>query len=158
MRGYPLISPQKETMEENKTIVEKKEPAITAIKKPQKKPVSKPKSQYEIDFDRDNKLVKGIFRCHEVRGGTIVFHFRKYKENPVAKYTLTDGKVYEIPYMVAKHLTNNCWYPIHRYMQDENGDISAKIGQKVRRCSFEPLEFIDMQDYENVDLVTVQKV
>lgn len=91
--------------------------------------------------EKDHKTVKGIFRCYEPRGGSFTFSFKKYKGDPVEKHTLVDGQTYELPLMVAKHLNNNCWYPRHSYVLDASGHPSVGQGKKVKRCSFESLEF-----------------
>jgi hypothetical protein len=96
--------------------------------------------------DRDRELVRGKFIFHEVPGGTMSFPFKAYKEDPLERYDLVDGEVYTIPLGVARHLNKNCWYPVHAYALDERGKPAMKIGQKVRRCSFQSLEFIDADD------------
>jgi hypothetical protein len=121
--------------------------------------VKKPNLKYERDKDREK--VRGIFRFHEVPGGTMQFVFRKYKEDPVESFTLVDGQVYTLPLGVAKHLNKNCWYPVHAHALDESGATSVKIGQKVRRASFQSLEFVDIDDVSPVgtpenELVTVE--
>ncbi len=121
-----------------------------------KKPeVKKPNLKYMREKDRE--IVKGIFRFHEVPGGTMNFSFKAYKEDPVENYTLIDGQVYSIPLGVAKHLNKNCWYPIHAYAQDAEGKSTVKIGSKVRRASFQSLEFIDHDDLPpEGDLITIE--
>lgn len=121
----------------------------------------KPNLKYERDKDRE--MVRGIFRFHEVPGGTMSFVFKKYKEDKVESYTLTDGSVYSLPLGVAKHLNKNCWYPIHQDCRDENGKPSVRVGHKVRRASFQSLEFVDVDDVDPVgtpetDLVTVEYI
>lgn len=91
--------------------------------------------------ERDHKMVKGIFRCYEPRGGSFTFSFKKYKGDHIEKYTLKDGDTYDLPLMVAKHLNQNCWYPSHSYVLDANGHPTVNIGKKNKRCSFESLEF-----------------
>ncbi len=95
--------------------------------------------------EKDHKLVKGIFRCYEPRGGSIGFSFKKYKGDDVLKYELTDGEITTLPLMVAKHLNQNCYYPQHSHVLDANGMPSVEVGKKVQRCSFESLEFQDME-------------
>lgn len=92
---------------------------------------------------KDNKRVKGIFRCFEPRGGSCRFSFKKYKGDPIMKFDLKDGEVYELPLMVARHLNQNCWYPRHTHVLDANGQPSVDAGRKVHRYSFESLEFQD---------------
>ena len=96
--------------------------------------------------DKDREMVKGIFRFYEVPGGTMSFVYRQYKEDEVERYDLEDGKIYSIPLGVARHLNKNCWYPVHAYKQNENGGKDMLIGQKVRRCGFQSLEFVDIDD------------
>lgn len=96
--------------------------------------------------EKDHKLVKGIFRCYEPRGGSMTFSFKKYKGDEVLKYTMVDGDIYDIPLMVAKHLNQQCFYPKHTHVLDSNGHPSVEVGKKVQRCSFESLEFQDEEE------------
>lgn len=120
---------------------------------------AKKKPNYKYMRDKDREMVRGIFRFHEVPGGLLSFVFKAYKEDPVEKFELYDGQVYTLPLGVAKHLNKNCWYPIHGYMMDENNKPTMKVNEKVRRCSFQSLEFVDVDDLTPVgkDLVTIEK-
>lgn len=91
--------------------------------------------------EADHKMVKGVFRCYEPRGGSFTFSFKKYKGDNTHTYTMVDGDTYDIPLMVAKHLNQNCWYPRHSYIMDMDGNPTVNEGKKVQRCSFESLEF-----------------
>jgi len=91
--------------------------------------------------EADHKMVKGVFRCYEPRGGSFTFAFKKYKGDEILKFTMVDGETYNVPLMVAKHLNQNCWYPRHSYVMDANGNPTVEAGKKVQRCSFESLEF-----------------
>lgn len=95
--------------------------------------------------DKDRELVKGIFRFYEVPGGRLDFVFRKYKGDPIERYSLVDGQVYSLPLGVAKHLNEGGWYPVHSYKVDEAGTPSMHIGKKVSRVGFQSLEFIDIE-------------
>lgn len=101
------------------------------------------KKQLEIDRQRDRRLVKGIFTFNQVPGGTIEFPFRKYKGDPVENYTLVDGETYTIPYGVACHLNNNCYYQQHEHQTDATGKPLIGKGRRINRVSFQSLEFID---------------
>lgn len=119
------------------------------------------KHNLEYQRTRDRQLVRGKFIFHEVPGGTMMFSYKAYKQDPVENFTLSDGQIYQLPLGVAKHLNKNCWYPLHSYAVDENGKTVAKIGQKVRRCSFQSLEFIDEVDLTpegTSGIVTVENV
>ena len=135
--------------------------AVTMNKKEMEVTKEEPKKKLNLKYmrDKDREMVKGKFIFHEVPGGMMSFVFRKYKEDPVERYDLKDGEIYNIPLGVAKHLNKNCWYPVHHFQQDEKGDKVQKIGQKVRRCSFQSLEFVDIEDLSpNGDLITVEEV
>lgn len=117
----------------------------------------KPSLKYQRDKDREK--VKGIFKFYEVPGGEVSFVYKAYKGDPVEKYTLVDGHVYTLPLGVAKHLNKNGSYPVHQYLKDENGKVSMKIGQKVRRFGFQSLEFVDVDELSTdvSPIVTVEK-
>lgn len=116
------------------------------------------KKQLDYLRDKDREKVRGIFRFFEVPGGEIHFVHRVYKQDPIERYDLVDGQVYELPLGIARHLNKNGWYPIHQYAMDENGKHSMKIGQKVRRFGFQSLEFVDVDDLtpEGTPLTTVE--
>jgi len=92
-------------------------------------------------IEKDHKMVKGKFICFEPRGGSMSFSFKKYPGDQVLFYTMKDGEVRTVPLMVAKHLNNDCNYPVHSHVLDANGNPSVQVGRKVKRCSFESLEF-----------------
>ena len=123
-----------------------------------------PKTKKDLKYmrDKDREMVRGIFRFFEVPGGTMAFSFRKYKEDEIETYTLEDGSIYTIPRGVAHHLSNNCWYPEHAYKMDEQGKPSVQITKKKRRCSFEPLDFMDPNERadltpSNIEMVSFLK-
>lgn len=111
--------------------------------------------------NRDREMVRGKFIFHEVPGGSMSFVFKAYLEDPLERFDMVDGEVYRIPLGVARHLNKNLSYPIHAYAVDESGKSVMKIGQKVRRCSFQSLEFIDMEDLTpdgKSTIVTVESI
>lgn len=93
--------------------------------------------------DKYREKVKGIFRFHEVPGGEMTFCYKEFKEDTVEKYTVKDGQVYEMPLGVARHLNKNGWYPKHSHLLDSNGVPSVHIGEKIRRFSFQSLDFTE---------------
>ena len=108
--------------------------------------------------DKDREMVRGKFIFHEVPGGQMTFPFRKYKEDPVESFTLVDGEIYTLPLGVAKHLNQNCWYPESQYLTDEKGMPINKVTKKVRRCSFQSLEFIEIDELApEKEIVAVEK-
>ena len=99
---------------------------------------------------KENKIVRGIFRFHEVPGGNVTFPFRKFKKDGIKKYTFVDGQIYEIPLGVAKHLNKNGKYPVHSHSVDSSGKPSITIGKTVSRFSFDSLDFIDTSDSDSL--------
>ena len=118
------------------------------------------KESLKYQRDKDRQMVKGIFRFYEVPGGSMSFNYRKYKGDPIERFDMIDGQIYTIPLGVAKHLTNNGSYPVHRYAKDESGSVSMRVGQKVNRFGFESLEFMDVDDLSagNSEIVIVDEV
>jgi hypothetical protein len=118
-----------------------------------------PKPNLKYMRDKDREPVRGKFIFHEVPGGLMSFVYKAYKEDEVERFDLVDGHIYTLPLGVAKHLNKNCWYPVHAHAIDENGAPVMKIGQKVRRCSFQSLEFVDIDDLTPLgtpEIVTVE--
>lgn len=113
-----------------------------------KKLDSKEEYKYAYQRDKDKEMVKGVFKFYEVPGGSMEFMFRKYRGNKPERYSMIDGQVYTIPLGVAKHLNNDCWYPIHSYTTDEHGKPTQRVSQKVKRCGFQSLEFMDIEDFD----------
>ena len=120
---------------------------------------TKVKPNHKYLRDKDREIVRGKFIFHEVPGGVMSFVFKKWKEDPVERFDLVDGEIYSIPLGVAVHLNKNCAIPVHTYATDENGRPAVKIGQKIRRCSFQSLEFVDIEDLTpDVGLTTVEYI
>lgn len=101
----------------------------------------------------ERKLVRGIFRFHEVPGGMMEFMFRKYKGDPLEKFSMKDGEVYEVPLGVARHLNTNCWYPLYGHtdkaQQEVAGSAATSVKEKIRRCSFQSLDFVEASQADN---------
>lgn len=104
----------------------------------------------ESERQRENKMVRGVFRNHEVPGGSTKFPFRKYPGDPIKTYAFQDGEIYEIPLCVAKHLNKNVNYPIHAFKQNADGRPVMNVGEKVQRYSFHSLDFIDTSDSDSL--------
>lgn len=95
--------------------------------------------------NKDREMVRGKFIFHEVPGGKMSFPFRAYKGDPIVTYNMSDGEVLSIPIGVAKHLNNNCWYPAYDFKSNEEGRPACTVVSKIRRCSFQSLEFLDIE-------------
>lgn len=113
---------------------------------PNKSKKETPKPNLTYMRDKDREMVRGKFIFHEVPGGEMSLSFKMYKGDPVENYTFKDGEIKSIPLGVAKHLNKNCWYPEYDYVNTEDMQNIAKITKKIRRCSFQSLEFVDIED------------
>jgi len=80
-----------------------------------KKTVEVDKKSLAYQSGKDKEMVKGMFKFYEVPGGSMAFMYRKYKGEKPERYSMVDGDTYTIPLGVAKHLNNDCWYPVHTY-------------------------------------------
>ena len=105
-----------------------------------------PKKNWEMERQRDAKMVRGRFEYHESPGSEFFFTYHAYEGEPVKDYLLRDQEVTTLPYGVAKHL-NNIGYPVHAYEQDAEGKNVMKIGKFNKRCSFVPLDFMPEDDF-----------
>lgn len=132
--GSPLAQQQKETV---KSYEEKKRLTQQAL---------------NYSRDKDREMVRGKFIFHEVPGGCMSFVFKAYKGDEVERFDMVDGQIYTVPLGVAKHLNKNLWYPEYSYVKSEqvyNGfgpNQAMKATRKVKRCSFQSLEFLDIDD------------
>lgn len=127
----------------------------------QRKEEPKAKKNLKWQRDKDREMVKGMFKFYEVPGGQMSFVYREYKEDPTERYDMIDGKVYSIPLGVARHLNKNGWYPIHSFLNNDEGMPSMRVGQKKRRFGFQSLEFVDIEDLQEEGkdgIITVEKI
>lgn len=120
----------------------------TVAKKPKTK---KDAIIHDLEYMRaqDAELVTGVFKDYECKGGILEFVYKKYRQDKVQKYILEDGVVYKIPLGVAKHITNNCWTPVHHNILDSRGNPTVEIQKKNRRFAFQSLDFIDYENKES---------
>jgi hypothetical protein len=138
-----------------------------------------PKVNLKYLRDKSRELVKGIFKFYEVPGALMSFNYREFKEDPIERFDLLDGEVYQIPLGVARHLNKNGWYPEYEFVQGDpsvkqsqfgldtslrsasfGGGAVQKVTKKVRRFGFQSLEFVDIEDMPNStsSIVTVESV
>lgn len=106
---------------------------------------------------RDSKLVKGIFRFYELPNGKLEFVYSQYPGDRVETYKMHDGKIYEIPLGVAKHLNKNGSYPVHERKLNDAGEIEEGPTKKVRRFGFQSLDFVDESEFpEDKEFIAIQ--
>lgn len=98
-------------------------------------------------------LVKGIFQNFETPGMATTIQVKKYKDHFFNR-TLEDGKEYEIPLYVARHLNGidvtaegingklgTCSYPVSSYVMDKDGNPLVNFAKRKKRYGFQSLEF-----------------
>jgi len=104
----------------------------------------KSKELIEKQSKEHDKLVKGIFRNIEVPGGDLEFAFREFPEQPVRVYHFVDGKEYEIPLGVAKHINNNTKVAIRDHMRNSKGEklLQTCVGGWRQRYQFVSSDFM----------------
>ena len=118
--------------------------------------ISKEKeAERKRQFEKDHKMIKGIFHFKEVPGGTLCFSYSKYKETPL-RYALVDGETYELPYMVAKHLAKDVFTEVFQNQVDKDGRQIAVATSKIHRTGFERIDFDD-ESFIPSTLITVEK-
>jgi len=113
--------------------------------------VAKQKRKLDEQCEKDQSMVRGIFRNHETPGAGLKFAFKHYKEIPLKDYDLQDETIYNLPLGVVKHLNNNTWYPQHAHTLDKDGKPAVNISKKVRRFSFSPVDFVDESEFSVAD-------
>lgn len=132
---------------EHKPLELKSDAEVTPVRSRRTKPADNKftelQEKLKIKAEEDGKMVRGFFRFYEVPGGSMKFSYRAYKNDPIKTYELEDGKLYTIPMGVAKHLNNDCWYPVHALRKNEDGSNSRYVGKRVQRCGFQSTDFID---------------
>jgi hypothetical protein len=103
-----------------------------------------PKRAKNLDYlrDQDREKVHGKFVFYERPGGTLKFRFKKYQNDPVETYSLTDGMEYDLPLAVANHLAGESGrYIVDKMHIGADGKPSKMVGKTVARYDFVSMEF-----------------
>lgn len=122
-----------------------------------KDPKKSGKERLEKIMQEESRVVKGVFKCYECPGASTTFSVKKYPNQPTKTYTFQDGKEYEVPLWVARHLngidatagelqgrTHSCGVPVHTYHIDPaTGMASIEVGTVRRRYGFQSLDFME---------------
>ncbi len=114
-----------------------------AYKKPAGLKTKEAEAQHKKEWDKNHTIVKGRFVFKEVPGGTLVFSYVRYQGDPIFRYSLKDGDIVELPYMVAKHLATGCYEEIYTNQVDSAGKPITVASSKRYRTGFERLDFDD---------------
>lgn len=108
-------------------------------------------------MEEESRMVKGVFKSYECPGGTATISVKKYPGQQPKTYTFLDGKEYEVPLWLARHLNgidvtaseikgkvNSCAYPVHAHHIDPaTGVASVEVGTVRRRFGFQSLDFME---------------
>ena len=116
--------------------IDTKKPITDTRKKDAKEKLNK-------EYEEDSRLVTGIFKNLEAPGGTLEFAYRKYPQDPTRLYKFEDGKEYEVPICVAKHINTDCVIQHHKYLINLDGD---RIVEKDKKNSVQRYQFLS-KDY-----------
>ena len=90
----------------------------------------------------DAKIVKGIFKNIECAGGDLHFAYHAYKGEPTRVYHLLDGKQYDLPVGVAKHINRQCKYKRSKHLVDRDGSRMITADKPIERYQFVSTEFM----------------
>jgi len=93
-------------------------------------------------YAEESKLVKGIFKNLEAPGCNLEFAFKKYPQDPIRLYKFFDGKTYEIPLSVARHINNDCNEKEHSSICDADGNRIVQWNPKRQRYQFLSVDFM----------------
>lgn len=112
------------------------------------------KEKLEKYRNEETKMVKGIFQFFECPNATAHIFVSKYSGVQPFNQVMEDGKEYEIPLYVARHLNGiditaeaiegkvgSCSYPVHSHILDGMGNPTVSVGKRVRRFGFQSMEF-----------------
>ena len=99
------------------------------------------KEKLDKQWKEESKLVKGIFKNIECPGGKVEFQYKKFPQENIMVYSLEDGKEYELPLCVAKHINNNCAIVQHKYLVDPEGNKIIKPSGQEQRYQFISKEY-----------------
>ena len=94
--------------------------------------------------DEDSKIVTGMFKNLECKGGELKLTYRTYKEDPYRTYTFEDGQTYSIPIGLAKHINKGTNIPEREYATGPDGHkkLYTIIRSKRDRFQFVSTEFM----------------
>jgi hypothetical protein len=120
--------------------------------------------------ERDATMVTGMFRNLEAQGGGVRFDYKAYKGDEMKTYEFFDGERYTIPYGIARHLNNNCYYNEYKHLRGEFGDQGIRAAhsdgsvktdsmvsaRKVHRFAFVSNDFINDNDMVPSPLIEVK--
>lgn len=105
--------------------------------------------------EKAHTMVSGVFKNLELRGGSLEFNFPIFPGEDFQRWYFVDGQHYRIPYSVAVHLNDDCFYKEYTEVKGDfgkdkvqnalhNGQAKSsnmQMAAKVYRYAFHSLEF-----------------
>lgn len=126
---------------------EKRAEALRAEEAAISKKAEDAKKSEKYQREKSLQMVRGTFHFPEVPGGCLEFNLKLHKDDdPNKKWTFVDEQSYTVPLYVAKHLRTSGKYPEHAFAQGPDGKSSVKVSRMISRYSFEPDEFVPLED------------
>lgn len=101
------------------------------------------KEKLDKQHKEESRLVTGVFKNLECPGGGLEFPFRKFPQDPIRIYTFEDGKSYEVPLAVAKHINKTCNEKRHKYIIDKDGNKTVDVLPNRQRYQFLSVDFME---------------
>lgn len=122
-----------------------------------KDPKRAAKERLQKLMNEESRLVRGVFKSYECPGAAATISVRKYPGQHTQTYTFVDGREYEIPLWVARHLNgidatavelkgriHSCGVPVHQHHIDvKTGMSSVEVGTVRRRYGFQSMDFME---------------
>lgn len=104
-------------------------------------------------MNEEMKMVWGTFQNFETPGAALRLQVKKYPGFEFDK-TMEDGKAYEVPLYIARHLNGiditataingdlgTCSYAVHSHIMDSSGNPIINTAKRKRRYGFQSAEF-----------------
>lgn len=112
------------------------------------------------EWEQESQKVTGVFRDLEVgAGGNLRFSARKYPWDQVENYDFKDGHTYTVPLWIARHLNENCKWPVYKHNIDPNAREGEKAKQYVNqwnhRFAFVSSDFIGIAKPDSPNIVAL---
>lgn len=125
------------------------------------------KEKLQEFMKEETRMVRGIFQCFETPGARVKIIVKKYPGIPHFEKEMDDGREYEVPLYVARHLNgidvtagaidgkiHTCSYPVHGFKWDPGGPLPQSregdggipvpivgVNKRVKRYGFQSMEF-----------------
>lgn len=100
-----------------------------------------PKDPNLIDKEKMSRLVKGMFRYHDNRGGVLKWFDRlPWKGSRLMRFTARDNEIIELPFYVADRLMEKGKVPIYTSFRDADKRPRQRIKEYHRRYEFFPYD------------------